>query len=79
MSSKSKKRPREATLSKAVTLSMVIFLWAWVSVFSPSEEDVKKLEAEVKNVRDSINSQRLRILDLVQALQDEYGFEVVFK
>ena len=79
MSSKSKKRPREATLSKAVTLSMVIFLWAWVSVFSPSEEDVKKLEAEVKNVRDSINSQRLKLLDLVQALQDEYGFEVVFK
>ena len=77
MSSKSKKRPRKASLSKAVTLAMVIFLWACVSVFNPTEEDIKKLEAEVRNVRDSINSQRLRILDIVQALQDEYGLEVV--
>lgn len=78
MSSKSKKRKPEMSLSKAVTMAMVIFCWAWVSCFNPAPEDVRKLTDEVANIRDSVRTQRLNIWEIKQALKDEYGVEVVY-
>ena len=78
MSSKSKKRKPEMSLSKAVTMAMVIFCWAWVSCFNPTKEDVQKLTEEVANVRDSVRTQRLNIWEIKQALKDEYDVEVVY-
>ena len=78
MSSKSKRKKPEMSLSKAVTMAMVIFCWAWVSCFNPTPEDVRKLTDEVANIRDSVRTQRLNIWEIKQALKDEYGCEVVY-
>lgn len=78
MSSKSKKRKPEMSLSKAVTMAMVIFVWAWVNCFHPSQEDMRKLTDEVANIRDSVRTQRLNIWEVKQALKDEYDVEVVY-
>lgn len=78
MSSKSKRRKPEMSLSKAVTMAMVIFVWAWVSCFHPSKEDVRKLTDEIANIRDSVRTQRLNIWEIKQALKDEYDVEVVY-
>lgn len=78
MSSKSKRRKPEMSLSKAVTMAMVIFVWAWVSTFNPSKEDVRRLSDEVANIRDSVRTQRLNIWEVKQALKEEYDVEVVY-
>ena len=77
MSSKSKKRPRDVSLNKAVTVALTIFLWAWVSCFDPTPEDMDKLIDELDNVRESVSTQRLRLSDIRQALKDEYDVEVL--
>ena len=76
MSSKSKKRKPTVSMSKCVTIAMVIFIWAWVSVFQPSKEDMDKLKAEIDNIRASVATHRLNILEVRQALKDEFDWEV---
>lgn len=74
MSSKSKKKkPREVSLNKAITIAMVVFVWAWVSIFDPKEEDVVRLTDEIRNVRESVATQRLRIWEVKQELEDKYN------
>lgn len=74
MSSKSKKKkPREVSLNKAVTIAMVIFVWAWVSIFEPSEEDMIRLTDEIRNVRESVATQRLSIWDVKDELERKYN------
>lgn len=53
MSSKSKRKPRDVSMHKAVSIAMTIFVWAWMSCFNPTQEDVNKLSAEVVNIRES--------------------------
>ena len=76
MSTKSKKRKPTVSMNKCVTIAMVIFIWAWVSVFQPSSEDMDKLKAEIDNIRDSVASHRLNIWEVRQALKDEFDWEV---
>lgn len=77
MSSKSKKRPsREMSINKAVSNALVIFIWAFVSEFSPDEEAVERVKHQVQSVRDSVLSGALSIPQLRKALLEEYGWEV---
>lgn len=76
MSSKSKKRKPEVSMTKAVTIALVIFIWSWVSVFQPEQDDVDKLKAEIDKIRDSVAAHRLNVWDLRQALKDEYDWDV---
>lgn len=74
MSSKSKKKkPREVSLNKAITIAMVIFVWAWVSIFEPSQEDYVRLTDEIRNIRESVATQRLNIREVKQELEDTYN------
>lgn len=45
MSSKSKRKPKDVSMHKAVSIAMTIFVWAWMSCFNPTQEDVNKLSA----------------------------------
>lgn len=76
MSSKSKKRPPVVSMNKAVTIAMVIFVWAWVSIFQPSKEDMDKMRDEIANIRESVATKRLNIWEVRQALKDEFDWEI---
>lgn len=74
---KSKKRPPESvTLRKAVSRALVIFIWAFVSEFSPDAELLDRLKYQVYSVRDSLNAGTLTIPEIKKALKDDYGWEV---
>ena len=77
MSSKSKKRKPVPSMSKCVTIAMVVFIWAWVSIFNPSKEDMEKMRAEIENIRESVITKRLNIWEVRQQLKDEFDWEVV--
>lgn len=77
MSSKSKKRPPEhIVLRKAVDNALVMFLWAFISEFSPEFEALERLKKEIYSVRDSVNSGALTIPEIKRALKDDYDWEV---
>ena len=77
MSNKSKKRPTyPMTLTKAVGNALVIFMWAFCTAFSPSEDAFERLKAEVVSVRDSVLCGALTIPQIRKAIRDEYGWEV---
>lgn len=76
MSSKSKKRKPVPSMSKCVTIAMVVFIWAWVSIFNPSKEDMEKMRAEIENIRESVITKRLNIWEVRQALKDEFDWEI---
>lgn len=77
MSSKSKKRKPVPSMNKCVTIAMVVFIWAWVSIFNPSKEDMEKMRAEIENIRESVITKRLNIWEVRQQLKDEFDWEVV--
>lgn len=76
MSSKSKRKPKDVSMHKAVSIAMTIFVWAWMECFHPSQEAVNKLSAEVANIRESVNSKNLNILEVRDAIKDEFGWEI---
>ena len=76
MSSKSKRKPKDFSMHKAVSVAMTIFVWAWMECFRPSQEDVNKLSAEVANIRESVNSHNLNIWEVKEAIKDEFGWEI---
>ena len=56
MSSKSKRKPKDVSMHKAVSIAMTIFVWAWMECFHPTQEDVNRMSDEVRNIRESVNS-----------------------
>ena len=77
MSSKSKKRrPERVSMTKAVTVAEIMFVWAWMSCFNPTQEDVNKLSAEVANIRKSVGSGNLNVWMVRDAIKDEFGWEI---
>lgn len=76
MSSKSKRKLKDVSMHKAVSIAMTIFVWAWMECFHPTQEDVNKLSAEVANIRESVNSKNLNILEVRDAIKDEFGWEI---
>lgn len=76
MSSKSKRKPRDVSMHKAVSIAMTIFVWAWMSCFHPSQEDVNRMSDEVRNIRESVNSKNLNIWEVRDAIKDEFGWEI---
>ena len=76
MSSNSKRRHPQPSMRMCVTIALVIFIWSWVSVFQPKQDDVDKLKAEIDKIRDSVAAHRLNVWDLRQALKDEFDWEV---
>ena len=77
MSSKSKKRrPERVSMTKAVTVAEIMFVWAWMSCFNPTQEDVNKLSAEVANIRESVGSGNLNVWMVRDAIKDEFGWEI---
>ena len=76
MSSKSKRKPKDVSMHKAVSIAMTIFVWAWMECFRPSPEDVQRMKASLNNVAESVTLGNLRIKDIREAIRDEYGWEI---
>lgn len=78
MSSKSKKHRRTPMMSitKATTAAGVMFVWAWMECFHPTQEDVNRMSDEVRNIRESVNSKNLNIWEVRDAIKDEFGWEI---
>lgn len=76
MSSKSKRKPKDVSMHKAVSIAMMIFVWAWMSCFNPTQEDVNKLSAEVASIRESVGSGNLNVWMVRDAIKDEFGWEI---
>ena len=76
MSSKSKRKPKSFSMHKAVSVAMTIFVWAWMSCFHPTQEDVNKLSAEVANIRESVGNGNLNVWMVRDAIKDEFGWEI---
>ena len=76
MSSKSKCKPKSFSMHKAVSVAMTIFVWAWMSCFNPTQEDVNKLSAEVENIRESVGNGNLNVWMVRDAIKDEFGWEI---
>ena len=77
MGSKSKRRhPERVSMTKAVTAAEIMFVWAWMKCFHPSQEDVNKLSAEVANSRESVGSGNLNVWMVRDAIKDEFGWEI---
>ena len=77
MSSKSKKRrPERVSMTKAVTAAEIMFVWAWMECFHPTQEDVNRMSDEVRNIRESVNSKNLNIWEVRDAIKDEFGWEI---
>jgi len=75
MSSKSKRKPKYVSMHKAVSIARTIFVWAWMSCFNPTQEDVNRMSDEVRNIRESVNSKNLNIWEVRDAIKDEFGWE----
>lgn len=75
MSSKSKRKPKDVSMHKAVSIAMTIFVWAWMECFHPTQEDVNRMSDEVRNIRESVNSKNLNIWEVKDAIKDEFGWE----
>lgn len=76
MSSKSKRKPKDVSMHKAVSIAMTIFVWSWMECFNPTQEDVNKLSAEVRNIRESVGSGNLNVWMVRDAIKDEFGWEI---
>lgn len=76
MSNKSKRKPKDFSMHKAVSVAMTIFVWAWMECFHPTQEDVNRMSAEVRNIRESVNSHNLNIWEVKDAIKDEFGWEI---
>lgn len=77
MSSKSRKKPTYTmSLTKAVGNALVIFMWAFISAFNPTEEQIEQLRHEVQSIRDSVLCGALTIPQIRKALKDDYNVEV---
>lgn len=77
MSSKSKKRRSErVSINKATTAAEVMFIWAWMDALHPSPDDVQKLKKSLNNVAESVTLGNLNILEIREAIRDEYGWEI---
>ena len=63
-------------MHKAVSVAMTIFVWAWMSCFHPTQEDVNRLSAEVANIRESVGNGNLNVRMGRDAIQDELGWEL---
>ena len=55
----------------------MIFFWAFIVAFDPTDEQVEILKHEMQSVRDSVLSGALTIPQIRQALRDEYNWEVM--
>ncbi len=64
------------SLTKAVSNALVIFMWAFVSEFSPEADQFERLKKEVFSVRDSVLAGSLTIPQIRKALKDDYNVEV---
>jgi hypothetical protein len=76
VSGKSKRPQRQVSMTKAVTIAITIFVWAWMECFHPSQEEVTKLSDEVRNIRESVATRRLNIWEVRDAIRDEFGWEI---
>ena len=68
MSSKSKGRRPQANMTKAVEAALTMFLWAYCEVYDPDQADMENISQEIQKVQEGVNSGRLRIKDIKQAL-----------
>lgn len=76
MSSKSKRRSPDMSVSKAIDAALTIFLWAFCTGFSPEFDAIEKVGREIRSVRDSVNSGALTIPQIKKALEDEYDLRL---
>lgn len=77
MSGKSRKKPtREMSMNKAITNALIIFMWAFVSEFSPEPEMVERFRDEIVSVRESVLCGALTIPQIRKALKEEFNWEV---
>lgn len=77
MSSKSRYKKRTVNMTQSIRAALDMFLWAYCSVYDPDTADMAALSKEIQNVQESVMTGRLKLADIEQALEDEYGWKVV--
>ena len=77
MSSKSKGRRPQVNMTKAAEAALTMFLWAYCEVYDPDQADMENMSREIQKVQEGVNSGRLKVREIKQALEDEYGWKVV--
>lgn len=78
MSSKSKHRAkRPVSMTQAIRAALTMFLWAYSEVHNPSVDDMVAISNAILKVQEGVNTGRLKIWEIEQALEDEYGWRVV--
>ncbi len=75
MSSKSKKRPQRLNVTAVTNRCLLMFVWAWVSIYSPTVEEIMALTAEIYNVSDSMRRGLINERMIAEQLRDEFGLE----
>lgn len=78
MSSKSKKKQRRpVNMHQATRSALTMFLWAYSEVHKPSVDDMVAISNEILSVQEGVSSGRLKLWEIEEALEDEYGWKVV--
>jgi len=77
MSGKSRYKKRTVSVTEAVRTALSMFLWAYCNVYDPDEADMENMSKEIQNVQESVTTGRLKIREIEQALEDEYGWKVI--
>ena len=72
MSSKSKHPPKRLSPTQQMNRDLLIFLWAWVSVVRPSQEQIQAVAKEISSVSDSIRKGLVNERMIAEQLRDEY-------
>lgn len=78
MSGKSKRKPqRPVNMRQATRAALTMFLWAYSEVHKPTIDDMVAISNEILKVQEGVSSGRLKISEIEEALEDEYGWKVV--
>jgi hypothetical protein len=77
MSSKSKRRQPQITMRMATRGALTMFLWAYCQVHDPDTEQMEAMSREIQSVQDGLETGRLRLRDIEQALEDERGWRIL--
>jgi len=77
MSNKSKNKKRPINVTENIRAALDMFLWAYCSVHDPDTADMVAISEEIQKVQEGVMSGRLRLRDIEQALEDEYGWKVI--
>ena len=72
MSSKSSRRTRKWSRTEQMNADLLIFLWAWVSLYAPTVGEILAVKNEILNVAESVKTGQVTLAMINRQLQDEF-------